>query len=251
MAHLKRKTKARKPKKGGKPKRRSLLWRLLRWPVRICLGIAIFAVLWVWSYVAINPPGGFYMASESWRLGGIRHEWRDLDRISPQLARAAMAAEDARFCDHGGFDFEAIEAALRANEDGRRLRGGSTITQQVAKNVFLWHERSWIRKGLEAGFTVLIEVIWTKRRIMEVYLNVVELAPGVFGAEAGAQHHFGRPAAALSLTQASRLAAILPSPKRRSAGKPSDFVRKRGRSVAAGAETLRREGRDRCVFDSG
>ena len=243
----------RKGRRGGgtrsrKPKRRSLLWRLLRWPVRLCFGLLVFSVLWVWSYSVINPPGGIYMASERWRLGSIAQEWRDLDQISPQLARAAMAAEDARFCDHNGFDFEAIEAALRANESGRSLRGGSTISQQVAKNVFLWHERSWVRKGLEAGFTVLIEVIWSKRRILEVYLNMTEFAPGVFGAEAAARHHFGRPAAGLSLRQSSRMAATLPSPKTRSASKPSSFVRQRGRSIAAGAETLRREKRDRCVF---
>ncbi|MFK7941868.1 MAG: monofunctional biosynthetic peptidoglycan transglycosylase [Paracoccaceae bacterium] len=249
MARLKRKTKGLQAKRKAKPKRRSLVWRLLRRPAKFALGLLIFVVLWVWSYSVINPPGGLYMGWEAWRLGGVSQDWRDLEQISPQLARAAMAGEDARFCDHNGFDFEAIEAALRANEQGRRIRGGSTITQQVAKNVFLWHERSWARKGLEAGFTVLIEVLWTKRRVLEVYLNIVELAPGVFGAEAGARHHFGRPAAALSLTQAARLAAILPAPKSRSASKPSAYTKRRGRSIAAGAETLRREARDRCVFD--
>lgn len=246
MARVKRKARVKSKQKATR--RRSLIWRLLRWPARIAAGLAIFAVLWVWAYVVINPRGGIYMAQEAWRLGGIERQWRDLEQISPQMVRAAMAAEDARFCDHNGFDFEAIEAALRANEGGRRLRGGSTISQQVAKNVFLWHERSWIRKGLEAGFTVLIELFWTKQRIMEIYLNMAEFAPGVFGVEAAAQHHFGRPAAGLSLTQAARLAATLPAPKTRSASKPSSFVRRRGRSVAAGAETLRRERRDRCVF---
>lgn len=250
---MKAKAKAKAKKKAtgrrsDKPRRRSWLWRLLRWPVRIAVYAALLATAWVGVYRFIDPPGGIYMASEAWRLGGIQREWRDLDEISPQMARAAMAAEDARFCDHSGFDFEAIQAAMRANQEGRRLRGGSTISQQVAKNVFLWHSRSWVRKGLEVGFTVLIELLWPKARILEVYLNVVELAPGVFGAEAGAQHHFGRPAAALSLRQASRLAAILPAPKSRSASRPSNFVVRRGNSIAAGAETLRREGRDACIF---
>lgn len=221
---------------------------MLRWPVRLCLGLMVFATLWVWSYLAINPPGGVYMASEAWRLGGIQSDWRDLDLISPNLARAAMAAEDARFCEHHGFDLDAIEAALHKNERGGQLVGGSTITQQVAKNVFLWHARSWVRKGLEAGFTVLIELLWPKRRILEAYLNVAEFAPGIFGAEAAAQHHFGRPARALTLTQAARLAAVLPGPKTRSAARPSTFVQRRARSIAIGAKTLQAQRRDACVF---
>ena len=237
-----------KPKKPAKPaKRRSLLRRLLRGIGRVILGLLIFAVLWVWSYRVIDPPGGLYLASEAWRLGGIERRWVDFDQISPDMARAVMAAEDARFCDHNGFDFEALEAALAAAEEGRGLRGASTLTQQVAKNVFLWHERSWIRKGLEAGFTVLIELFWPKQRILEVYLNTAEFAPGVFGAEAAAWHHFGRPAKGLSLTQASRLAAVLPGPKTRSASKPSNFVVNRARSIAAGAQTLKESGRAACI----
>ena len=244
MARLGRRSErqTRKPRRWPK-----VLWRVLRWPVRFCTGLLIFALLWVWSYRVIDPPGGIYMASEAWRLGHIDQEWRDLDQISPQLARTVIAAEDARFCTHNGFDFSAIQAALKANEQGKRLRGGSTITQQVAKNVFLWHERSWVRKGLEAGFTLLIEVLWPKRRILEVYVNMAEFAPGVFGAEAAARWHFDRSAASLSLRQAALLAATLPGPKTRSARKPSAFMRKRAHAIADGAEKLRQNGQASCV----
>ena len=157
-----------------------------------------------------------------------------------------MAAEDARFCDHWGFDFAAIREAIEARKGGR-VRGASTISQQVAKNVFLWHGRSWVRKGLEVGFTLLIEAIWPKRRIIEVYLNTAEFAPGVFGAEAAARHHFGREASALTADQAARLAAVLPAPKTRSAAAPSDFVRRRAAAIRDGAATLQAQGRDGCV----
>lgn len=248
MTRRKKAAKSGHARGARKPRRRSLLWRLLRWPFRVALFVILLATTWVAAYRVIDPPGGFYMASERLRLGPISRDWQDLDRISPHMARAAMAAEDARFCDHNGFDIDAIEAALRANANGGRVRGGSTISQQVAKNVFLWHERSWVRKGLEAGFTVLIETLWSKRRILEVYLNVAEFAPGVFGVEAAARHHFGRTSRDLSLTQASRLAAILPSPQTRSASRPSGFVVRRGRAIAAGARTLDAEDRDACVF---
>ena len=231
------------------PKRRSLLWRLLRWPVRLVGLLLAITIVWVLAYRIINPPGGIYMASEAWRLGGIQRDWQDLNQISPRLVRAVIAAEDARFCDHNGFDFDAIQAAIETNRQGGRVVGASTITQQVAKNVFLWHQRSWVRKGLEAGFTGLIEIAWPKRRIVEVYLNTVEFAPGVFGAEAAAAHHFRRPALALTPAQAARLAAVLPSPKKRSASAPSQRVRRRANAIAAGARTIQAEGRAACVFD--
>ena len=246
----KQKPKARKkpaPRKTAPKKRPSLLWRLLRWPVRIVLIAAALVVAWVLSYRVIDPPGGWYMLSESVRLGGIRRDWRDIEEISPRLARAVMAAEDARFCEHSGFDFDAIRAALAANERGGRTYGASTITQQVAKNVFLWHERSWLRKGMEAGFTVLIELTWSKRRILEVYLNTAEFDEGVFGAEAAAQHYFGRPAIALTHTQAARLATVLPAPKRRSASSPSLGQQRRAASIRDGAATLEATGRDGCL----
>ena len=138
--------------KAQKPRRRSLWWRLLRWPLRAMLAILVFCVLWVGLYRFIALPGGIYMAAEAWEHGGIRQDWRPIEEISPRLVRSVMAAEDARFCDHLGFDFEAIREAMRLNEQGTRTYGASTITQQTAKNVFLWHQRSWVRKGLEAGF---------------------------------------------------------------------------------------------------
>ena len=244
---LKRKSKATKP-----PKRASRLRRFLRalilWPLRLGLALLAFCILWVALYRFIALPGGLYMASEAWNRSGIEQTWQPIEEISPRLVRSVMAAEDARFCAHYGFDFDAIRAAIRLREQGNRTYGASTISQQTAKNVFLWHERSWVRKGLEAGFTVLIEALWPKQRILEVYLNIAEFAPGVFGAEAASQHHFGRPASALTLTQAARLAAVLPNPKARSASRPSAFVKRRARSIADGAETLRVEGRDECGF---
>ncbi len=257
MAGVKRKKPAKKKsakrsRKKSVAKRgwfRGRIWRLLRWPARIVLGLAVFACVWVFSYRMINPPGGFYMASEAWRLDGINRDWQDLEEISPRLVRALIAAEDARFCEHFGFDFDAIQAAIETNARGGRVVGASTISQQVAKNVFLWHERSWVRKGLEAGFTVLIEVLWPKRRIVEVYLNTVEFDEGVFGAEAAAMHYFGRPALALTPTQAARLAAVLPSPKTRSAARPSSGLKRRSRAILAGAKTIQAEGRDGCVFE--
>ncbi len=244
--------KRRRTKKGaraaGAAPRRGRLRRLLRWPVRIVFWTAVLTVLWVGAYRFVPVPGGVYMAREAIRLGGIEHDWRALDEISPHMARAVMAGEDARFCDHWGFDWAAIQAAMEANDRGGRVRGASTISQQVAKNVFLWHGRTWVRKGLEAGFTGLIELLWPKRRIVEVYLNSVEFAPGVFGAEAAAQHYFGRGADAVTLDQAARLAAVLPNPKERNAAKPSAALRRRARAIRAGAETLAAEGRDGCVF---
>ncbi|MEM8791243.1 MAG: monofunctional biosynthetic peptidoglycan transglycosylase [Pseudomonadota bacterium] len=221
--------------------------RALRAAMSITLVLLIFPIVWVMSYWIINPPTNYYMIRESLRLGGIDRNWRDIEEMSPHLPRAAMAAEDANFCDHWGFDLEAIEKALQANEKGRRLRGGSTITQQVAKNTFLWPERSWTRKGLEAGFTVLLEALWSKRRIIEIYLNVAEFDEGVFGVQAASQHYFRKDASDLTAIEAARLAAVLPNPKERSASRPGNWTRRRAASIAGGAETLRLDARAECV----
>ena len=164
-----------------------------------------------------------------------------LEEINPHLRRAVLAAEDASFCTHWGFDIDALRAAIA---DGAR-RGGSTITQQTVKNVFLWQGRSWVRKGLEAGITPLVELIWTKHRILEVYLNVAEFDEGVFGAQAASQWYFGIDASDLSLAQASGLASVLPNPKERSARAPGN----RGVRIADGAQTLARDGRAACIED--
>ena len=194
------------------------------------------------------PPLTILMAREFLAGRGLDYRWRSLDQISPNLVTAAIAAEDARFCSHGGFDMEAIEKALQHNERGRKIRGGSTISQQTAKNVFLWPGRDWIRKGFEAGYTLMIETVWSKRRIMEVYLNVAEMGPGVFGAEAAARHWFDKSAADLTPREAARIAAILPSPRRYDAGTPGPYVRRRASRIQASARVVRNEGLAACVL---
>ncbi len=156
-----------------------------------------------------------------------RHQWVPLSEISPHLLQAVVAAEDQKFLTHHGFDLPAIEKALDYNSKGKRIRGASTISQQTAKNVFLWTGRSWLRKGLETGLTVLLETVWGKPRILAVYLNSIEFGPGVYGAEAAAKHYFGTSAAKLNRSQAALLAAVLPNPHRFSVQKPSAYVSKR------------------------
>ncbi len=199
-------------------------------------------------HAVVPPPMTLLMAQRALGGEGLDYRWRSLEDISPRLVAATIAAEDARFCSHRGFDLEAIEQALKANEQGRRIRGGSTISQQTAKNVFLWPGRDWVRKGLEAGYAVMIETVWGKRRIMEVYLNVAEMGPGIYGAEAAAQYWFGKSAADLSAREAARLAAILPSPRRYSAGSPGPYMRRRASRVQAAANTVRNEGLAACVL---
>ena len=200
----------------------------------------------------VPPPMTFLMVTRSLEGEGLSYRWRSLDDISPRLVEAVIASEDARFCEHHGFDMKAIEKALKANarseKRGGRIRGGSTISQQTAKNVFLWPGRDWIRKGLEAGYTVLIETLWGKRRIVEVYLNVAEWAPGVYGAEAAARHWFGKSARDLSAREAARLAAILPSPRRYDASSPGPYVRRRASRVQAAMGTVRNDGLAACVL---
>lgn len=183
---------------------------------------------------------------------GMDYRWRSLDHISPRLVEAVIAAEDARFCQHHGFDVEAIQKAMEANERAEqrgsdKRRGASTISQQTAKNVFLWPSRDWVRKGLEVGYTGLIELVWGKRRIMEMYLNVAEWAPGVYGAEAASQHWFDKSADQLTTREAARLAAILPSPRRYKAASPGPYVRRRASRIQAAMGTVREAGLDRCV----
>ncbi|MEM7524643.1 MAG: monofunctional biosynthetic peptidoglycan transglycosylase [Pseudomonadota bacterium] len=225
-------------------RRRRRLRRLRRFLLRLILIAVIAPPLWVAVYAWVNPPITYLMVSEWTRLGEIERDWRDISAISPDLPHAVMGGEDARFCAHSGFDFIEIRKALA--EEGRR-RGASSLTQQVAKNAFLWPDANWVRKGLEAGFAVMIELFWSKRRIMEVYLNIAEWDEGVFGAEAAAQRYFGVSAADLTLRQASRLAAILPNPKGRNAAQPTPWLSRRAAAIADGAETLRRTGAAACI----
>ncbi|CAN5386233.1 monofunctional biosynthetic peptidoglycan transglycosylase [soil metagenome] len=214
----------------------------------VLLILAMLPIGGVLVHAILPPPLTFLMARQALAGQGMDYRWRGLGDISPNLVYAAIGAEDARYCSHDGFDFEAIQKALDHNQDGSRVRGGSTISQQTAKNVFLWPSRDWVRKGLEAGYTVLIEAIWGKRRIMEVYLNVAEWAPGVYGAEAAAHHWFGVDARDLSPSQAARLAAILPSPRRYDAAEPGPFVRRRAAQVERAARMVRSDGLARCVI---
>ena len=193
----------------------------------------------------IEPPRTYFMGQEERRLGRIGHEWVPMARIAPVMARSLVAAEDANFCQHWGFDMGAIRTAI-AEGSGR---GASTLSQQVVKNVYLWHGRNWARKALEAVMTPVVETLWPKRRIVEVYLNVAEFDAGVFGVEAAAQHYFGVSAADLSAVQAARLAAVLPDPKDRSAKSPSAALRKRAASIMDGAATIDRDGRAACFED--
>ena len=218
-------------------------------PILVLLMVlALLPIGGVLIHAVIPPPTTFLMVSEALAGNGLDYRWRSLSHISPRLVEAVIASEDAQFCAHDGFDFKAIEKAIDSNARGRRVRGGSTISQQTAKNVFLWPGRSWIRKGFEAGYTVLIETVWSKRRIMEVYLNVAEWAPGVYGAEAAAQHWFGKSAANLTAREAARLAAILPSPRRYKAGTPGPYVRRRASRVQAAMGTVRNDGLAACVL---
>ena len=216
--------------------------RMVWWVGRIFGGLAVLYAGLILLFSFLPPPINLYQASEAWRLGGIEKDWVPLEEIAPIMARAAVAAEDANFCNHWGFDMAAIREAI---EEGGN-RGASTISQQVVKNVFLWQDRSWLRKALEAALTPVVELVWTKRRVIEVYLNVAEFGEGVFGVQAAAQHHFGVDARDLSEVQAARLAAILPNPKERDPANPTDFLRKRARAILAGAETIAADGRSAC-----
>ncbi|NBD30756.1 MAG: monofunctional biosynthetic peptidoglycan transglycosylase [Alphaproteobacteria bacterium] len=237
-----RKTASRKQDTSKEPRLRRLRLFLRRWLLRGGLIVLGATVLVVGLFTVVNPPTTPYMFSESNRLDGVDHTWVPLEEIAPVMARAAVAAEDADYCLHWGLDLSAIRAAMN---DGTG-RGGSTISQQTVKNVYLWHGRSWFRKSLEALLTPVVEAVWSKRRILEVYLNVAEFDEGVFGVEAAAVHYFGVHARDLTPTQAARLAAVLPDPKGRSAAQPSSFVRSRAASILDGAATIRVDGRADC-----
>lgn len=209
---------------------------------RALWALAGLVALAITAFALLPVPATPYQISERLRLGQIQYDWVGMDGIAPVMQRAAVAAEDAGYCQHWGFDIIALRQAI----DGGLRRGGSTISQQTVKNLYLWQGRSWPRKALEAALTPLLELVWTKRRILHVYLNVIEFDEGVFGIQAAAQHYFGVDAADLSASQAARLAAILPDPKGRSAANPSDFVQRRANAIRDGAETIRRDGRAEC-----
>lgn len=232
-----------------KVRSQNLIGRLIRWAM---LAVLIFGIVGPIAVVAlyrvVPPPLTWLMVERIFQGKGFDRRWVPLDAISPQLVRAVIASEDSDFCQHHGFDVAAIEKALHHDAAGGRLIGGSTISQQTAKNIFLWPDRTWVRKGLEAWFTVLIETIWGKPRIMEVYLNSIEWGPGVYGAEAAAQHNFHVSAAHLTPAQAARLAVIIPKPLAWRAAAPGPYVRRRSGTIVARAGVVRRDDLDACVY---
>ena len=215
-------------------RRKGLLARVGR---ALLVGIAAWTAVTVLAVVAmrwIDPPTTAFMLQD--RVAALvtreqgyefRHQWRDYDQISRNMPLAVVAAEDQQFPLHHGFDFKQIDKALKDRERGRRVRGASTISQQVAKNLFLWPGQSWFRKGLEAGITVLIELAWPKQRILEVYLNVAEFGRGTWGVQAASRRYFRTDASRLNRTEAALLAAVLPAPRRYRADQPGPYVRKR------------------------
>ena len=242
-----RMTKAPRKKKEAEdatptPPRESRFRRFRRWVRRCFAALGGFYLLLIVLFSFLPPPINLYQMGEAWRLGGISKDWVGWDDIAPVMGRSVVAAEDANFCLHWGFDMAAIREAI---EEGSS-RGASTLSQQVVKNTFLWHGRSWLRKAMEAGLTPVVELLWSKQRILEVYLNTAEFDEGVFGVQAAAQHYFGVDAGKLSDLQAARLAAVLPDPKGRDAANPSSFVRKRTRQIMSGAETIAADGRAGC-----
>lgn len=242
---------AQRPRKPVRPVRRrgGGFWRFVRRLIGLVLIVAIVAPpASVLVYKVVPPPITILMIDRLIQGQGMDYRWRSLAQMSPALPQAAVASEDARFCTHHGFDFTAIEKAMRNNERRpNRIRGGSTISQQTAKNVFLWPGRDYVRKGIEAWYTVLIEAIWGKPRIMEMYLNVVEFGPGVYGAEAASERFFHKHASQLNVAEAARLIAVLPKPLSWDAGDPGRYVVRRTGHIDRAMGTIRNNGLADCV----
>jgi len=232
-----------------KKRRGKLLQRLKIWLLSAVLAVAAVWVAGILLFAFLPVPFSAVMVERqlgAWLQGDFTYvahsDWVGMDEISPWMPLAVMAAEDQKFPTHWGFDMNAIASALDHNERSGRVRGASTLSQQTAKNMFLWDGRSWLRKGLEAGLTLGIEVVWTKRRILTVYLNVAEFGEGIFGVEAAAQRYFHKPASALTQSEAALLAAVLPSPLRFKADAPSGYVRQRQQWIMRQMRQLGGEG---------
>nr|WP_267902534.1 monofunctional biosynthetic peptidoglycan transglycosylase [Lysobacter profundi] len=220
-------------RRGGSRRRRWLRWVLMA--LLACVGLSVLQVL---VLRVVDPPFSAFMVQRqlsAWAKGdwnsGFAYDWRDLDAIAPSLPLAVVAAEDQNFPTHNGFDFKAIEKARASNARGHKVRGASTISQQVAKNLFLWSGRSWVRKGIEVWYTVLIEAFWPKHRILEMYVNIAEFGDGVYGAQAAARRFFRVDASHLTPAQSARLAAVLPSPRRYDARRPGPYVQRRSNGI--------------------
>lgn len=240
-----RKTKTSRSKPAPAARRLSPVRFVRRWLIRTFLGVSVLLVVWVVSYKVLNPPTTAYIQSEKSYLGEIDRQWVDADLVAPVMLRSVVAAEDANFCLHTGFDLDAIKTAI----DSGANRGASTITQQVVKNAFLWHGRNWGRKALEALLTPLVELTWSKRRILEVYVNIAEFDEGVFGVHAAAWHYFGIGPESLSAQQAASLAMVLPAPKARSASNPTSSQQRRIALIQDGAQLIAKDGRAACFED--
>jgi monofunctional glycosyltransferase len=227
---------------------RSWLRRIIGWIVKLVVAFFLISILWVLAYRFINPPLTLTMTGDIVAGRGAARDWMPVDRIDRDMVRAAIAAEDSTFCAHHGFNFEAIEDAMKRNASGGRIHGGSTISQQTAKTTFLWNGGGYARKGVEAWFTFLIEHLWGKRRIMEVYLNNAETGIGTYGVNAASERYYGHDASAMSPVEAARIAAVLPLPKKRGAVAPKGFTRRYGNTIAARIGIVARDGLDACVY---
>lgn len=222
-----------KMKRSHAKTKNSLLKRISSILSKVLLWFLMVTVLWVLFYRFVNPPITLLMVQRNMERSSddkpfkMEKEWVDFEEISDNMKRAAVSAEDQLFLKHIGFDVKAIEKAFKTNKKGKKIKGGSTISQQTAKNVFLWPGRSWVRKGFEAYFTLLIEILWSKERILEVYLNVIEMGDGVYGAEAAAQEYFGKSCRKLTKSQSALIAACFPNPRRWTPRKPTKYIKHR------------------------
>ena len=231
--------------------RRNPVARIFGWILKLIVALVLLSILWVVAYRFINPPITPNMIGDIIAGRGAQRQWMPVSKIDRDMVRAAIGAEDGKFCSHHGFDWDAIQDAAKRNASGGRIRGGSTISQQTAKNAFLWNGGGYVRKGAEAWFTFLIEHIWGKRRIMEVYLNLAETGIGTYGVDAGAERYFGHDSSAMTAMEAARLAAIFPLPKKRGAIAPKGFTRRYGNTIAARMGEVARDGLDSCVYPAG
>ena len=231
-------------------RRRPRSWprRIAGWVVKLVVAFFVISVLWVVVYRFVPPPVTATMLGDVLAGRGLDKDWMPISQIDRDMVRAAIGAEDSKFCQHDGFDWDAISDAAQRNASGGRIRGGSTISQQTAKTTFLWNGGGYARKGVEAWFTFLIENLWGKRRIMEVYLNNAETGIGTYGVNAGSQRYFGHDASAMSPTEAARIAAVLPLPKKRGATAPKGFTRRYGNTISARIGVVGRDGLDACVY---
>jgi monofunctional biosynthetic peptidoglycan transglycosylase len=222
----------------SQPATRGRAVRLLRILVLALLIILITPVVLMFAYQKVTPPITPLMMIRLFEGEGIEKKWVPLRRISPNIVRTVVALEDVNYCQHSGVDWGSFFEALSDHFKGKRLRGASTISMQTTKNLFLWPGRDYVRKGIEAPLTMLMEWMWNKRRIMEVYLNIVEWGPGIYGVEAASRAYFKKPAAKLTPWEAGLLAAVLPNPRKWSAGRPTAYIRNRAQTALARATPL-------------